>query len=85
MEEGLESFMLQKIDSISELLQSSQELNYRKYGIDKQMYHENVLHSSYDQYVQDLKDFIVAHMAFLRSTFANCTSVEPSPSPSSEP
>lgn len=75
---GLEDFLMQKIDSISELLQASQELNYHRWGIEKKMYRENVLHPTYGQYVQDLKEFISAHMAFLHTAFANLQPVESS-------
>lgn len=77
--DGLEAFMMQKIDSLTALLQQSQEINYEKWGISKRMYHENVLYSSYDQYVQDVKDFITAHMAFLRKAFASRKPAEPTP------
>ena len=80
VESGLETFMMQKIDSLSELLQRSQELNYQRWGIDQKMYHENVLYPTYNQYVKDLKDFISGHMAFLRMAFANRKPVAPSSS-----
>lgn len=77
--DGLEAFMMQKIDSISDLLQESQTRNYQKWGIRTRMYHENVLYSSYDQYVQDLKSFISAHMAWLSTAFADKKPEEPTP------
>ena len=79
VDEGLETYMMQKIDSLSNLLQRSQEINYQKWGISKRMYHENVLYSSYDQYVQDLKDFITLHMDYLLQEFASRKPVEPTP------
>ena len=52
------------------LLDASQKLNYRKWGIDTRMYHEIVLYSSYKEYVNDLKQFVSDHTEFLSSAFA---------------
>lgn len=78
-EKGLQSHMFAAIDSLSRLLQRSQELNYEKWGINRRMYHEIVLYSSYDQYVADLKSFIINHTDYLRSEFANRKPAEPTP------
>ncbi|MBQ3780249.1 MAG: CotH kinase family protein [Bacteroidaceae bacterium] len=69
MEGGMKEYLMEKIDSLSDLLQESQQLNYQKWGIQTRMYHEVVLYSSYDQYVQDLKSFIDQHMDFLATAF----------------
>lgn len=74
---GLVDYMQAKVDSLSNLLQQSQELNYEKWGISRKMYHEVVLYSSYDQYVNDLKTFITQHCAFLTEAFANRLPEEP--------
>ena len=79
LDEGLVSYMQEKVDSFATLLQQSQELNYEKWGISRKMYHEMVLYSSYDQYVADLKTFIVEHCAFLLEAFANRKPAEPTP------
>lgn len=76
---GLQASMFETIDSLSELLQQSQELNYQKWGISRRMYHENVLYSSYDQYVEDVKSFITNHTDYLRTEFANRKPAEPTP------
>lgn len=70
MEMGMVDHMTATIDSIAELLQESQELNYQKWGINKKMYHEIVLYSSYDQYLVDLKNFINNHTNYLTKAFA---------------
>lgn len=70
LDEGLVEYLHEKIDSLDNLLQTSQELNYEKWGINRQMYHEIVLYSSFDQYVQDLKTFITSHAAYLSTAFA---------------
>lgn len=70
-EQGFEDFLMARIDSINDLIQESQELNYKKWGIDVRMYNERVLYSSYSQYVTDLKNFIHNHNAFLGTAFAD--------------
>lgn len=76
---GLVEHMHATIDSLQVLLQQSQELNYQTWGIDRRVYHEMVLYSSYDQYVSDLKDFITQHCAYLKEAFANKKPIEPTP------
>lgn len=70
LSDGLVDFLHQKIDSVAKLLDASQKLNYRKWGIDTRMYHEIVLYSSYKEYVNDLKQFVSDHTEFLSSAFA---------------
>lgn len=79
LEEGLEDYMYRQVDSIADLLQESQQLNYDKWGIRTKMYHEIVLYSSYDQYVSDLKSYIKAHTAYLQTAFANKKVADPTP------
>lgn len=79
IEAGLEDYMYEQIDSVAELLQESQTLNYNKWGISTRMLRERVLYSSYGQYVADLKSYIKTHMAYLQTTFANKKVAEPTP------
>lgn len=79
VEAGLEAHMQQTIDSLSTLLERSQQRNYQKWGISTRMYRERVLYSSYDQYISDLKEFIPAHIEYLQKTFANKKPDEPTP------
>lgn len=76
---GLKEYMYEKIDSISALLQESQKLNYQKWGIKSRAYHERVLYSSYDQYVEDIKTYLAIHMPYLQTAFANKKVSEPTP------
>ena len=71
MEAGMTDYMLNTIDSIATLLQESQELNYQKWGINRRMYHEIVLYSSYEQYLNDLRNFITTHNNYLTRTFTD--------------
>lgn len=77
--EGLTEFMITKIDSLNQLLQQSQELNYRRWGINTRMYHERVLYSSYQQYIDDLKSFVQAHNEYLTTAFTDKKPAEPTP------
>lgn len=76
---GMEAYLIHKIDSLTTLLQASQELNYAKWGINRKMYNERVLYSSYDQYITDLKDYIHVHMDYLLSAFKAKKPVESTP------
>lgn len=79
LDQGLVDHMLNTIDSISDLLQESQILNYNKWGIRTKMYHEIVLYSSYHQYVSDLKNFIIDHCEYLETAFRNKKAEGPTP------
>ena len=79
VENGLEEFLYQKIDSLTELLAQSQELNYNKWGIRNRMYHEINLYSTYDDYIYELKAFIHNHLSYLQTAFAERKPVEPTP------
>ena len=79
LERGFVEYLYQKIDSLTNLLTRSIQLNYEKWGIRTRMYNEIVLYSSYDQYVYDLKDYIAKHSEFLQQAFANRKPLEPTP------
>ena len=79
LNEGLVAYLQNTIDSLVTLLDASQQLNYKKWGINTRMYHETVLYSSYDQYVNDLRQFINDHTAWLREEFAHRKPLTPTP------
>lgn len=79
MDDGLVEYMQNTVDSLQDVLSLSQEMNYAKWGINRKMYHEMVLYSSYEQYVSDLKNFIADHCAFLLQAFADRKPLEPTP------
>jgi len=68
--QDLEAKLLNKIDSLSALLQQSQELNYQKWNIRTRYLREVVLYSTYDEYVADLRRFISVRLPALLSAFA---------------
>lgn len=67
----LEAKLLNKIDSLDILLQQSQELNYRKWNIRTRYLREIVLHSTYEEYVNDLRSFIAQRLPALLKAFAD--------------
>lgn len=76
---GLEEFLYHHIDSISNLLEESKDLNYNKWGINTRVLRERVLYSSYDRYVEDLKSYIKIHIPYLRAAFEGKKPAEPTP------
>ena len=70
LDEGLEEYLYQFIDSMAAYLDQSQEKNYSRYSITSRVYNEIYLYSTYADYIGQLKDFIGKHMKFLTSTFA---------------
>lgn len=89
VDNGVEEYLNAQIDSIAQLLEESQILNYQKWGINTRMYHEIVLYSSYNQYVNDVKSFIHSHLPYLQRRFAEklaeVVPPEPEPDPDPEP
>lgn len=79
LDRGFVEYLFQKIDSLTNLLSRSIQLNYEKWGIRTRIYNEIVLYSSYDQYVYDLKDYISKHSEFLQQAFANRKPLDPTP------
>lgn len=65
VEDGLEAYMMEKVDSLATLLDASQKLNFQRWGINQKVLRERVLHSTYREYVQDLKNYITNHFAYL--------------------
>lgn len=79
IDNGIEQFLYQKIDSLTQLINQSQKLNYNKWSINSRMYHEIYVHSTYDEYITDLKSFIHDHLIYLETAFANRLPQEPTP------
>ncbi len=69
LSQGIVEQMITAIDSLSLAIDESQQLNYGVWSISEQTYLERVLHTSYEEYVDDLKDYIVAHAQFLKEVF----------------
>lgn len=85
IDNGVEEYLTTQIDSIAQLLDQSQRRNYSKWGIDTRMYHEIVLYSSYNQYINDVKAFIHNHLLYLKRRFAEKLADVVPPEPQPEP
>ncbi len=69
--DGIEEHLLDYVDSLATLLDESQQLNYQKYRIDQRVYNEIYLYSTYQEYIDDLKNWITNHIQFLNQGFAS--------------
>ena len=70
LNEGLEEYLYQYIDSMAAHIDESQEKNYKRYSISTGVYNEIYLYSTYSDYIDQLKQFIAAHTDFLSDEFA---------------
>ncbi|MBR3513855.1 MAG: CotH kinase family protein [Bacteroidaceae bacterium] len=66
---GIEQHLLHAVDSLGAHIAQSAKLNHDKYGINKKVYNETVMHNTYQEYLDDLKQFITDHLAFLDTEF----------------
>lgn len=70
LDEGLEEFLYNYIDSMATYLDRSQQKNYNRYSISSRVYNEIYLYSTYADYIDQLKRFIDQHIDFLTARFA---------------
>ena len=68
--QGLDSRMLAFVDSMSQVIRPSRIENYRRWSLNSKTYDEIYLFNTYDEYVQNIKSFILAHNKYLASEFA---------------
>ena len=66
----LEGYLNQQIDSLTTLLNESKELNYQRWAINQRTLREIVLYSTYDEYISDLRYYISEHIKYLDGAFA---------------
>ena len=62
--------MQEQIDSLVSLLSESQQLNYKRWGIDQRTLRERVLHSTYNEYINDLRDYVTKHIAYINEVLS---------------
>lgn len=79
LDSGLEAHLLASIDSLSTLLQESQELNYERWSINTRNLRECVLYSTYDEYVQDLRRYVTIRLPYLKQTLGDAVPQPPKP------
>lgn len=68
---GLSTYLTSKTDSLASVLAKSEVENYKKWNISYRYYNELVLHSSYKDYIDDLRNFISNHITYLTKQFAS--------------
>ena len=69
--DGLEQYLCNYIDSMVVYLDQSQAKNYSRYSINKSVYDELYIYSTYSQYISQLKGFIDNRVDFLTNLFAD--------------
>ncbi len=77
--DGLETYLNAKLDSLTSLINASQQLNYQRWSINTRTMRERVLHSTYDEYVTDVRTFLRRHIAYLTQAFADRLPDSPDP------
>ena len=82
---GIEDYLNGQIDSLVQLLDQSVQLNYERWSINTRTLREHVLYSTYDQYIQDLRDFLSQRIPYLKNTFAKLAGVDPNTEPDPGP
>lgn len=79
IDDGLESYMLTQIDSLTSLLDQSQELNYERWSINQRALRERVLYSTYNEYVIDLRNYVTRRLSYMTELLGNYIPEEPQP------
>ena len=82
---GMETYLNEKIDSLVELLDASQQLNYKRWKINTAVLRERVLYSTYGEYISDLRSYINRHFTYLQTAFRALCPDFPEPEPEPEP
>ena len=83
--DGLESYLNQQIDSLEVLLNESKELNYQRWSINQRTLREIVLYSTYNEYIKDLRYYIHEHLKYLDGAFAELCPDDPDIEPDPDP
>lgn len=71
IDNGLEQYLLNHIDSLRNAIYQSQLQNYSIWGIDTRVYdcEKHSYHRTYDEYITDLKNFVNIHIPYLQQAF----------------
>ncbi len=90
VDDGIEAYLNTQIDSLTQLIDASVELNYERWNIYQRTLREIVLYSTYDEYVSDLRNFIHDHLLYLNDAFAQLSpdddhGSDPGPDPDPQP
>ena len=69
---GLQQYLIDRIDSLRDVVRQTQAQNYKVWRIDGQVYdwEKHSYYTTYDPYITDLKSFINIHIPYLQKAFA---------------
>ena len=72
VDNGLQQYLIQHIDSLRDAIFQTQAQNFRKWRIDQQVYdwEKHSYYRNYDSYIADLKNFVNIHIPYLQQAFA---------------
>ena len=72
IDNGLEDYLQQHIDSLRTAVWQTQTQNFKKWRIRQQIYSwaKNAYYDTYDQYIDDLRNFVSLHIPYLQQAFA---------------
>lgn len=76
---GLLDLLIAKVDSLSELLNESQQLNYQRWNIRQRTLREVVIYSTYDEYVEFVRRFLRVRIPALMQAFSERHPDHPDP------
>ena len=85
VDDGIEAYLNSQIDSLTQLLDASIQLNYERWSINQGTLREIVLYNTYDEYVSDLRSFIHNHLLYLNEAFAELTPDDHGSDPDPDP
>lgn len=68
---GLQQYLLDHIDSLRNVIYQSQARNYEVWRINQQVFSfaKNRYHLTYDEYIDDLRQFVNIHIPYLQQAF----------------
>ncbi len=72
VDNGLQTYLLNHIDSLRSVIWQTQAENYRKWRINQEVYSwaKRAYYNNYDSYINDLKSFVNIHIPYLQQAFA---------------
>lgn len=73
IDHGLQSYLIESIDSLRNAIWQSQGENFKVWPINKQVYdwEKHSYYTTYDGYINELKSFVNNHIPYLQQAFAN--------------
>jgi hypothetical protein len=72
VDNGLQTYLLNHIDSLRSVIWQTQTENFRKWRINQEVYSwaKRAYYNNYDSYINDLKGFVNIHIPYLQQAFA---------------